>query len=121
MRGVSKISITFTVLILLLFGSSGIVTAHCSCSGKMSIVLPTDGNCCPTESSCMDITLWHVSDYVVTDSHHHTSTPHDCTIIPAWPKHYQALPMPKSLSTPLRHVDRPPLPGGTTTVEILRV
>ena len=59
----SKISIVFTLLILLVFGTGGIGIAKCECSGKTSLMLPMERSCCPTESGCMTIKVAQISDY----------------------------------------------------------
>lgn len=63
MKVFSKIAITFTVLILLMFGTGGVGFAKCSCSGKISLMIPMDKGCCPMESGCMTISVAHFSDY----------------------------------------------------------
>ena len=62
MRPLAKISITITTLILLTFGVSGISMVRCNCSGKVSLVLPLDSTCCPSEGSCMTVTTVELSD-----------------------------------------------------------
>ena len=66
MKRIANIFVSFTVLILLLFGTGGVSLMKCSCSGKVSIVLPTDGRCCPQEGSCMAVKVWKVSDAAPT-------------------------------------------------------
>lgn len=66
MKRVANIVVSFTVLILLLFGTGGLSLMRCSCSGKVSLVLPSDNNCCPIESNCMTVNVWKVSDAAPT-------------------------------------------------------
>lgn len=68
----SKIVISLTMLILIMFGTGGIGVAQCSCTGKTTLVLPIERGCCPMESDCMTITVAHFSDYEVQ---HLTDTP----------------------------------------------
>lgn len=63
MKLVSKISIAFTMLIILIFGIGGVGVAKCACSGKTSLVLPMERGCCPMDSDCMSITVAHISDF----------------------------------------------------------
>ena len=66
MKRIANIVVSFTVLILLLFGTGGLSLMKCSCSGKVSLVLPTDGSCCPQEGGCMAVRVWKVSDAAPT-------------------------------------------------------
>ena len=77
MKVLSKIAISFTVLILLMFGTGGIGVAKCNCTGKTTLILPIERSCCPLESDCMSITVKHISDYVV---HHLTDAPQPAVI-----------------------------------------
>ncbi len=77
MKVLSKIAISFTVLILLMFGTGGIGVAKCSCTGKTTLVLPIERGCCPMESDCMSITVAHISDFEVQ---HLTDTPQPVVI-----------------------------------------
>lgn len=77
MKVLSKIAISFTVLILLMFGTGGIGVAKCSCTGKTTLVLPIERGCCPMESDCMSITVAHISDFEVQ---HLTDTPQPAVI-----------------------------------------
>lgn len=63
MKSFSIILTSFTVLILLVFGTGGVGVAKCNCSGKTSLVLPLEHGCCPTESDCMSVTIVQLSDY----------------------------------------------------------
>ena len=63
MKMLSKIAISFTMLILIMFGTGGICVAQCSCTGKTTLMLPIERGCCPMESDCMTITVAHISDY----------------------------------------------------------
>ena len=63
MKTFSKIIISLTVLILLMFGTGGVCIAKCNCSGKTSLVLPLERSCCPSEGDCMTITVAQISDY----------------------------------------------------------
>lgn len=49
------------MLILIVFGSSGVGIVKCSCSGKISMANPVSHKCCPTESDCMTVTVVHFS------------------------------------------------------------
>lgn len=80
MKMLSKIAILFSVLTLLMFGTMGIGVEKCSCTGKTTLMIPIDDDCCPAESDCMTITVAHISDYVVQ---HHNDTPQP-TAIAIW-------------------------------------
>lgn len=38
----------------------------CSCTGKISLALPTEGDCCPDEPDCMTVKSMQLSDYMPT-------------------------------------------------------
>ncbi|MBO4306909.1 MAG: hypothetical protein J5848_01185 [Bacteroidales bacterium] len=61
MKHFSYISIAFTTLILLVFGSGGVGIEKCACSGKISIANPLSEDCCPNESGCMMVTVVQLS------------------------------------------------------------
>lgn len=67
MKTLSEIFVSLSLLILLLFGSGGVMVSKCACSGKSSIVLPTSHNCCPTNSSCMTVKAYNLSDSNIDD------------------------------------------------------
>lgn len=52
MRTVANISVTFTTLILLLFGASGIGVERCLCTGKMAPLTLSGGNFCTSGDDC---------------------------------------------------------------------
>ncbi len=68
MKSVSSIIISATTLILLIFGAGGIGYSKCSCSGKTSLLIPLDDDCCPSESGCMSITVMHFSASEMQDN-----------------------------------------------------
>lgn len=72
MKTVSHIMIALSTLILLLFGSGGIGWQRCACTGKVSLVLPTQHDCCKRGSKCMTVTITHLS---TADLQQETSTP----------------------------------------------
>ena len=53
--------VTLSTLMLLLFGSGGIGWQRCSCSGRVCLVLPAQQGCCNSGSSCMKVTITHLS------------------------------------------------------------
>ena len=68
MKRRANILITVTALIVLTFCGGGISLSRCDCSGKISLMLPGDKDCCPTEGSCMSVTTLQVSDCNLTAS-----------------------------------------------------
>ena len=122
MKRIASIVISFTVLILLLFGTGGLSLMKCSCTGKVTLLLPTEGNCCPQERSCMTVKVWKVSDATPTlqktvcDSE--VIMAHPVAVLPSFVfqdifSHLTQRPMPLIDSRP---------PGRTcTSVEVLRV
>ena len=54
------------MLTMILLGTSGVSVEKCSCTGKVSLVLPTDGDCCPGEGGCMTVKSMQLSDYMPT-------------------------------------------------------
>lgn len=57
-------------MILTLMGTDGVSLERCSCTGRISLVIPVDGECCPGEGGCMTISTMDLSDYVPTHSAH---------------------------------------------------
>ena len=72
MRTVSHIMITLSTLMMLLFGS-GIGWQRCTCTGKVSLVLPAQHDCCKRGSSCMTVTITQLSTADL--QHEKTSAP----------------------------------------------
>lgn len=62
MKHLAHIFIGLTTLILLFFGAGGVGLVKCACSGKVSVMLPNDENCCRTESDCMSVRFVQLSD-----------------------------------------------------------
>ena len=121
MKSLSKIIVAITTLILLAFGTSGLVTVKCSCTGKTSLVLPTGDNCCPRQSSCMDIKLWKVSDYEAASEQVTTSEQSELTLFVQMPYKYTT-PLYNNLFRQFVYkTGDPPPSGGATTVAVLRV
>ena len=61
MNRLSHIMVTLSTLLLLLFGTGGIGWQRCSCTGKVSLVLPAQQGCCNSGSGCMKVTITHIS------------------------------------------------------------
>ena len=61
MKTISHLMVTLSTLMLLLFGSGGIAWQRCSCTGKVSMVLPAQKGCCTGGSSCMKVTIEQLS------------------------------------------------------------
>ncbi len=61
MNRLSHIMVTLSTLMLLLFGTGGIGWQRCSCTGKVSLVLPAQQGCCSRGSTCMTVTISHLS------------------------------------------------------------
>lgn len=51
---------------MILLGTSGVSVEKCSCTGKISLALPTGDDCCPGEGNCMTIKSMQLSDYMPT-------------------------------------------------------
>ena len=62
MKRWANILTTATALIVLTFCGGGVSFSRCNCSGEISLMLPGDKDCCPTEGSCMSVTTLQVSD-----------------------------------------------------------
>ena len=54
------------MLTMILLGTSGVSLEKCSCTGKISLVLPTGDDCCPDEGDCMTLKSMQLSDYIPT-------------------------------------------------------
>ena len=60
-KRLSHIMVSLSVLLLLVFGASGIGWQRCSCSGRVSLLSIADSGCCARGSSCMVVTVSPVS------------------------------------------------------------
>ena len=61
MKRLSHLTVALATLMLLLFGTGGIGWQRCSCTGRVSLLLPTHKGCCGNNSSCMKVTITQVS------------------------------------------------------------
>ena len=68
MRRATNIFFSVIMLTMILLGTSGVSVEKCSCTGKISLALPTDGDCCPEEGGCMMVKSMQLSDYMPTMS-----------------------------------------------------
>lgn len=66
MKRVTNIFFSSIMLAMMLLGVSGLSVEKCSCTGKISLALPTEGDCCPDEGGCMTLKSMQLSDYVPT-------------------------------------------------------
>ena len=66
MKRTTNIFFSVIMLTMILLGTSGVSLEKCSCTGKISLALPTDGTCCPDEGGCMTVKSMQLSDYVPT-------------------------------------------------------
>ena len=66
MKRVANIVFSTIVLTMMLLGTAGVSVEKCSCTGRISLVLPTEGDCCPDEGGCMTLKSMQLSDYVPT-------------------------------------------------------
>ena len=66
MKHATNIFLSVIMLTMILLGTSGVSVEKCSCTGKVSLVLPTDGDCCPGEGGCMTVKSMQLSDYMPT-------------------------------------------------------
>ena len=122
MKRIANIVVSFTVLILLLFGTGGLSLMRCSCSGKVSLVLPTDKSCCPTEGNCMTVKVWKVSDAALTLQEtvggSEVVAAHPVAVLPSFLFQDRVLNL---MRWPMPLVDSRPPGRVCTSVEILRV
>lgn len=97
MKVLANISVTFTTLILLLFGASGIGMERCICTGKTTVMLPgahdfctDEEDCCGDDKDCNDdcdtVVIVSLSDYLA-DSEQQTVFSGQCLVFSS-----QALP-----------------------------
>lgn len=54
------------MLTMILLGTSGVSVEKCSCTGRVSLVMPVDAGCCPSEGGCMTVKSMQLSDYLPT-------------------------------------------------------
>lgn len=54
------------MLTMMLLGTTGVSVEKCSCTGKVSLVLPMENDCCPDEGGCMTLKSLQLSDYMPT-------------------------------------------------------
>ncbi|MBO7101866.1 MAG: hypothetical protein J6V98_07610 [Bacteroidales bacterium] len=66
MKRSTNIFLSAIMLMMILLGTSGVSVEKCSCTGKISLALPTDGDCCPDEGGCMTVKYMQLSDYMPT-------------------------------------------------------
>jgi hypothetical protein len=66
MKRATNIFLSVIMLTMILLGTSGVSLEKCSCTGKISLALPTDGTCCPDEGGCMTVKSMQLSDYMPT-------------------------------------------------------
>jgi hypothetical protein len=66
MKKATNILSSTILLTMILLGTMGVSVEKCSCTGKISLVLPTESDCCPDESDCMTMKSMHLSDYMPT-------------------------------------------------------
>lgn len=66
MKRATNLFFSVIMLTMILLGTSGVSLEKCSCTGKISLALPTEGDCCPDEGGCMTIKTMQLSDYMPT-------------------------------------------------------
>ena len=66
MKRATNIVFSAILLTMILLGISGVSVEKCSCTGKVSLVLPMDEGCCPGEGDCMTVKSMQLSDYMPT-------------------------------------------------------
>lgn len=67
MRQLSGIVISFTTLLLLVFGAGGLGLTKCACSGRTTLLTLDDVGCCPSEGDCMTVTVVSMPDSDMPD------------------------------------------------------
>ena len=66
MKHATNILVSAIMLTMMLLGAAGVSVEKCSCTGKISLVLPTESDCCPDEGNCMTVKSMQLSDYMPT-------------------------------------------------------
>lgn len=66
MKRATNIFLSVIMLTMMLLGTTGVSVEKCSCTGKISLALPLEGDCCPDEGGCMMVKSMQLSDYVPT-------------------------------------------------------
>ena len=66
MKHATNILVSAIMLTMILLGTAGVSVEKCSCTGKISLVLPTESDCCPDEGDCMTVKSMQLSDYMPT-------------------------------------------------------
>lgn len=66
MKRATNILVSAMMLTMILLGATGVSVEKCSCTGKISLVLPTETDCCPDEGDCMTVKSMQLSDYMPT-------------------------------------------------------
>lgn len=61
MKRLTNILATIIALIVFTFCGGGVSMSKCACTGRVSMVMPGDLGCCPTEGGCMTVTTLQVS------------------------------------------------------------
>ena len=119
MRHATNILTTSIMLALMLLGASGVSVEKCSCTGRVSLTIPTDRGCCSDENNCMTVKTIQLSDYMPTMTAHVDMPVQPCLFTLFSP----STPMLQTVATWQQGAlcaDAPP--GGlATTVTVLRV
>ena len=119
MKRAVNIFLSTVMLILMLFGASGVSVEKCSCTGRIMLTIPTDAGCCPGENGCMTLKTIHLSDYVPSVTAH-VDMPLQPFLFPLFTSYNI-----ESLTPAIRHLGSPcaaaPPGGKASTVTVLRV
>lgn len=120
MKRATNIFLSFILLTVMLLGTSGVSVEKCSCTGKISLALPTDNGCCPGEGGCMTVKSMQLSDYVPTMA---TSIdmPVQPMLFPVFPPEVPAFLSGHSALCPYIHCTEAPPGDLAQTVTVMRV
>ena len=120
MRRATNIFLSVIMLTMMLLGTTGVSVEKCSCTGKVSLVLPMENGCCPDEGGCMTLKSMQLSDYMPTMT--------ASLDLPVMPMLFAVIPptAPVALSghntlCPYNHCSETPPGGLAQTVAVLRV
>ena len=133
MKVFANISVTFTTLILLLFGASGIGVERCICTGKTTLVLPGaqdfcagEDDCCGDDEDCGDgcdtTVIVSLSDYIA-GSGERVAVGCWPLAIGCWPLAVGCWPLATGCQLAAHHssLSSPPQPRSVETAMVLRV
>lgn len=120
MKRATNIVFSAILLTMILLGTSGVSVEKCSCTGKVSLVLPMDDGCCPGEGGCMTVKSMELSDYMPTTAAS-LDMPMQPVLFPVFPSEVPAFLNGHSTLCPYIHCTEDPPGDLAQTVTVLRV